>query len=122
MKPVISAKRYIDDGAGVFHGTKREFSEFIKNVNQKLYSYGLNIDEYSISDTGSFISFLDIQFRFQQGNLQTDLHIKETDSRMYLYYGSCHSNHVYTALCIPNVYVLGESLTTMIDLSTELMN
>ena len=32
MKPVIPVKRYIDDGAGFCHGTKREFSEFIKNA------------------------------------------------------------------------------------------
>ena len=98
MKPVISVKRYIDDGAGFFHGTKREFSEFIKNANRKLHNYGLNIDEYSISYTGSLISFLDIQFCFQEGSLQTDLHIKETDSKMYLYYGSCHPNHVYASI------------------------
>ena len=54
----------------------------------------MNIDEYSISETGSFISFLDIQFCFQEGSLQTDLHVKETDSRMYLYHGSCQPNHV----------------------------
>ena len=29
---------------------------------------------------------------------KTDLYIKETDLRMYLYYGSCHTNYVYTSI------------------------
>ena len=32
------------------------------------------------------------------GDLQTDLYVKETDSRSYLYFGSTHPNHIYSSI------------------------
>ncbi len=96
MKNVVTVKRYIDDGAGFFSGTKRQFSSFISNVNSKLSDFGLYIDEFSIEDPNMLVSFLDIQFMLNEdGDLQTDLFVKPTDSRAYLYYGSTHPNHIY---------------------------
>ena len=43
------------------------------------------------------MSFLDIRFCFDfDGNLQSDLYVKETDDRSYLYFGSSHANHVFS--------------------------
>ena len=43
------------------------------------------------------MNFLDIQFCFDSaGNLQTDLYIKETDSRSYLNFASAHPNHTFS--------------------------
>ena len=99
MKPLVSIKRFIDDGAGFFDGTKRQYSEFINKVNAKLAQFGLNIDEYTIGDLNSPVPFLDIQFSFDpNGALKTDLYVKETSSRSYLYYGSTHPNHVYSSI------------------------
>ena len=36
MKKIAAIKRYIDDGSGVFIGSKRQFSEWIKTVNTRL--------------------------------------------------------------------------------------
>ena len=43
---------------------------------------------------------LDINFCFDpaNGNLKTDLYVKETDSRSYLHFGSCHPNHIYSGI------------------------
>ena len=99
MKPVKSIKRFIDDGSGAFDGTSRQYSEFINTVNTRISPYGLYIDEFSIESNGNYIPFLDIQFCFDScGELQTDLYTKETDSRAYLFYGSCHPNHVYSSI------------------------
>ena len=99
MKNIVTLKRYIDDGAGFFDGTKRQFSEFISTVNSRLSDVGLNIDEFSIEDSGTYTSFLDIRFMFDDnGDLQTDLFVKETDSRSYLYFGSTHPNHIYSSI------------------------
>ncbi|KAL5257010.1 hypothetical protein ACHWQZ_G012063 [Mnemiopsis leidyi] len=62
MRNVISSKRYIDDGSGLFRGTKRMFTEWITQVNTEIGTYGLFIDEYSISPPGEYVSFLDINF------------------------------------------------------------
>ena len=99
MKNVQSIKRYIDDGSGLFRGTKRMFSEWISKVNSSIEPHGLYIDEYSISEPGEYINFLDIKFCFDsQGDLQTDLFVKETDARSYLYYGSSHPNHCFSGV------------------------
>ena len=73
MKDVISAKRYVDDGAGLFKGNSTAFSEWISSVNEGLSGYGLTIDESCICSRGSFIAFLNIQFCFDDpDDLQTD--------------------------------------------------
>ena len=73
MKKIISARRYIDDGAGLFEGTTVEFRIWIADVNKALLSHGLIIDEYQIEDPGKYVTFLDIMFTFDSlGSLQTD--------------------------------------------------
>jgi hypothetical protein len=48
-----------------------------------------------------FINLLDIQYCFDNsGQLQTDLYVKETDSRAYLNFSSAHPNHTFSG----NVY------------------
>ncbi|KAL5266467.1 hypothetical protein ACHWQZ_G003754 [Mnemiopsis leidyi] len=99
MEKVPCLKRYIDDGAGFYAGTKRQFSEFINTVNSRIGTLGLNIDEHNIVDPGEYVAFLDIQFTFDpEGTLQTDLYVKPTDSRSYLQFGSTHPNHVFSAI------------------------
>ena len=99
MKKVVSAVRFIDDGTGLFEGSKDEFKMWIADVNKALLSYGLIIDEYQVEDPGSYVSFLDIQFTFDTlGSLQTDLFIKKTDSRSYLHFTSSHPNHIFSGI------------------------
>ena len=99
MKEIVDTKRFIDDGTGLYKGTHQDFSEWIVLVNQALQPYGLLIDEYQVQDTGSYVSFLDIKFTFgSDGPLQTDLFIKETDSRSYLHFTSAHPNHIYSGI------------------------
>ena len=99
MKEIVDTKRFIDDGTGLYKGTPQDFSEWIVLVNQALQPYGLLIDEYQVQDTGSYVSFLDIKFTFDSdGSLQTDLFIKETDSRSYLHFTSAHPNHIYSGI------------------------
>ena len=77
MRQASSVKRYIDDGAGQFTGSTRQFSTWIKKVNEAIAQYGLEIDEFHVENTGDFVSFLDVKYTFdEQGNLQTDLHKK----------------------------------------------
>ena len=53
MSKITSLKRFIDDGSGFFSGTKRQYSEWISNVNLQLIKYGLNID----AEPNEFVSF-----------------------------------------------------------------
>ncbi|MCP4460195.1 MAG: hypothetical protein GY816_19550 [Cytophagales bacterium] len=59
----------------------------------------VQIDEFTIVDTGEFVPFLDIRYTFDnEGTLQTDLYVKPTDSRSYLEFGNTHPNHVFSAI------------------------
>ena len=99
MKHVAHVKRYIDDGAGFFTGSQRQFKSWISSVNLALKPSCLLIDEFAFEELGICVPFLDICFCIDMdGNLFTDLHIKPTDSRSYLYFGSSHPNHVYSGI------------------------
>ena len=99
MKNIISVKRYIDDGADFIQGPPEDFHQWIRKVNENLSEYGLFIDESCVGTTNTFISFLDIQFAFDSnGDLQTDLYVKPTDSRAYLNFASAHPKHIFSGI------------------------
>ena len=53
----------------------------------------------AIEEPGVFVAFIAIKYCFDtKGDLQTDLHIKETDSRSYLSFGSQHPNHIFSGI------------------------
>ena len=97
MRYVIDLKRFIDDGVVFFIGTKEEFTYWLRVINSNIGLHGLVIDESNFQTPGNFVNFLDILFCFDIiGNLQTDLFIKETDSRSYLNFASAHPNHTFS--------------------------
>ena len=64
MRHVVHIKRYIDDGAGFFTGSQRQFEYWLKSVNLALQPDGLHIDESTFEDVGISVPFLDIRFCF----------------------------------------------------------
>ena len=94
MRNIVSAERYVDDGAGLYNDSVDSFNSWIVSVNEKLSPFGITIDESSIWLPNDFIAFLDIQLCFDStGSLQTDLYTKPTDSRTYLNFNSAHPKH-----------------------------
>ena len=98
---ILDIRRYIDDGGGFQLGTEEQFQAWLTEVNQSIAPYGLNIDESNFKKNASYTNLLDIQYCFDKdGNLQTDLYTKETDSRAYLNFSSSHPKHTFSG----NVY------------------
>ena len=60
-----------------------------------------------------------------EGNLQTDLYMKESTSRAYLHFNSCHPNHVFSGIvysqCIRLRRIINcdERLKTQLELLKE---
>ena len=107
MKYIAYVKRYIDDGAGFFTGSRRQFECWLSNVNHALDRHGLVIDEFTFKELGICVAFLDIEFCMDMdGMLFTDLHVKPTDSRSYLHFSSLHPNHVYSGIVYSQCYRL----------------
>ena len=99
MQNVKEAMRYIDDGAGFYHGSERSFKTWMNAVNGALQPYGLFIDESLIKEIDEFAPFLDILFCFDKnGQLQTDLFVKPTDARSYLNISSAHPKHIFSGI------------------------
>ena len=79
------------------------------------------IDEYEVENTGSFVSFLDVKFTFDaNGQLQTDLHVKETDARSYLHFSSSHPNHIFSGIVYSQCLRLRRIINSTERLKTQL--
>ena len=102
MTHIISTIRFIDDGGGVFTGTREQFDSWKNILTQNLRQYNLTIKDEDWSFAGNLgetVHILDILFGFDlSGTLITDLYKKETDSRAFLHYSSCHPNHVFSGI------------------------
>ena len=114
-------KRYVDDGAGLIESSPEDFTLWIEKVNENLEPYGLHVDESSICPLNSFIPFLDIQFCFDDnGDLQTDLFVKPTDSRAYLNFGSAHPKHTFSGIVYSGCFRLRRIINNQERLETRL--
>ena len=102
MKNIVSTVRFIDDGSGVFKGTRDEFVTWKSEMTKNLKKFNLTIksEDWSVGiNLGDMVHILDISFGFDEnGNLITDLYRKDTDSRGYLHFTSCHPNHVFSGI------------------------
>ena len=102
MQHIFAIRRFIDDGTGLFNGSLRQFTVWKNEFTKALRSYNLNIkpEDWQIgTEPGRLVHFLDISFGFDfDGELSTDIYIKETDSRSYLNFKSCHPRFIFSSV------------------------
>ena len=60
-------KRFIDDGIGIWRGTRRGFENFVRKLNRETNKYGINfpIDEIQF---GKSVNFLDVTLYLDEEN------------------------------------------------------
>ena len=105
IKPTIKGweliefwKRFIDDGIGIWRGTRQEFDEFIKALNEKSKEFGINFP-FKEMQFGRSVYFLDLTIYLDEENkIHHKLYVKPTDARSYLNPGSFHPSHVFTSI------------------------
>ena len=91
-------KRFIDDGIGIWKGTKRTFISFLKKLNKETNKYGINfpIDE---AQFGKTVHFLDVTFFIDENNvIQYKSYTKPTDSKRYLRPQSFHPKTIFESV------------------------
>ena len=91
-------KRFIDDGIGIWRGTKRSFEAFVRKLNKETNKFGINfpIDEFQF---GKSVNFLDITlFIDEHNNIQFRSYTKPTDSKRYLRPQSFHPSNVFVSV------------------------
>ena len=105
IKPIINGwelilfwKRFIDDGIGIWKGTRDEFDEFIKSLNEQSKRFGINFPLKEVQ-FGRSVNFLDLTIYLDEENtIHHKLYVKPTDSRCYLNPGSFHPSHVFSSI------------------------
>ena len=85
--------RFIDDIWGVFKGTESELLEFFDYCNSVHQTI-----KFTHSYSKNRVNFLDV-WTYRYGSaIETTLFVKETDTKSYLDYGSCHPVHVKNSI------------------------
>ena len=91
-------KRFIDDGIGIWKGTRRTFISFINKLNKEANKYGIHfpIEEVQFGKT---VHFLDVTIYIDEHNLiQYKSYTKPTDSKRYLKPQSFHPKSVFKSV------------------------
>ena len=91
-------KRFIDDGIGIWKGTRRTFTSFINKLNKEANKYGIHfpIEEVQFGKT---VHFLDITIYIDENNhIQYKCYTKPTDSKRYLKPQSFHPKSVFKSV------------------------
>ena len=91
-------KRFIDDGIGIWKGTKRTFISFLKKLNKETNKYGINFP-INEAQFGKSVHFLDVTFYIDENNhIQYKSYTKPTDSKRYLRPQSFHPKTVFESV------------------------
>ena len=86
-------KRFIDDGFGVWTGSKEELKEFAVFAN--IIHGNIKVElRYDPKQT----EFLDTLVKIEDGHIYTDLYIKPADKQLYLNSSSCHHSNTKKGL------------------------
>ena len=97
-KKLLFLFRFIDDGTGGWNGTPFEFFKWFCRIYRVLdKEYNLRLT-FNLNYCGEFMEFLDIRYRFVNGDLDTDIYYKDTDAHRYLNYHSIHPPHVFKSV------------------------
>ena len=93
-------KRFIDDCFGVWRGTKRQFLNFVKNLNKETNKFGINFPANEIQ-FGRSVNFLDVTLYLDHENkIQYKSYSKPTDAKRFLNTNSFHPQHVFKSVPI----------------------
>ena len=91
-------KRFIDDGVGIWRGTRRGFEAFIRRLNKETNKYGINFPIEEIQ-FGKSVNFLDVTLYIdEQNQIQFRSYSKPTDAKRYLRPQSFHPKNVFESV------------------------
>ena len=90
--------RFIDDGIGIWRGSRRSFDAFINKLNRETNKFGINfpLNEFQFGKT---VHFLDVTLYLDDENkIQFKSYTKPTDAKRYLRPQSFHPKSVFTSV------------------------
>ena len=98
MTKFVHFLRFVDDGSGIWNGSKDSFLLWFDGVRKRsLDDFNLDLT-FELTDINEFSVFLDIKYKFVNRSLSTDIYRKPTDANRYLYFSSYHPPHVFRSI------------------------
>ena len=96
--------RFVDDGAGLMRAEKPQIVEWFTELNREaLRCFNIKFT-YNLNQVTEWTTFLDINFKYIQGSLSTDINRKETDACRFLEFSSHHPRHTFRSITISQAY------------------
>ena len=90
--------RYIDDGTGGWSGEPVQFFRWFCKIYKILdRDYNLRLT-FNVKYACNFLEFLDVNYRFVNTMLDTDIFYKETDAHRYLSFKSTHPHYTFKSV------------------------
>ena len=97
-KHLIYFYRFIEDGTGVWSGEPIQFFRWFCHIYKSLKdNYNLKLT-FNVRYCNNFLEFLDVNYRFVNNILDTDVYYKDTDAHRYLSYLSTHPPHTFKSV------------------------
>ena len=97
-KHLIYFYRFIDDGTGGWSGEPIQFFRWFCHIYKSLKD-NCNLKlTINVRYCNNFLEFLDMNYRFVNNILDTDVYYKDTDAHRYLSYLSTHPPHTYKSV------------------------
>ena len=91
-------RRFIDDGLGIWRGSKRSFDGFVKKLNRETNKFGINFPLNEVQ-FGKLVNFLDVTLYLDDENkIQYRSYTKPTDAKRYLRPQSFHPRSVFKSV------------------------
>ena len=95
--------RYIDDIFFIWEHGEEKLRNFVETLNEIHPTI-----KFTAEWSQKSINFLDVTVSLIDGQIETDLYVKLTDSHQYLHSSSCHPYHVRKTFRIVKHYALTE--------------
>ena len=97
-KHLIYFYRFVDDGTGGWSGTPIQFFRWFCNA-YKLINDKFNLKlTFNVCFCNTFLEFFDVNYRFVNSILDTDVYYKDTDAHIYLSFLSTHPPHTFKSV------------------------
>ena len=113
-------RRFIDDGFGIWRGSRRSFDAFVNKLNKETNKYGINFPVGEVQ-FGSAVNFLDVSLYIDEHNtVQYKSYTKPTDAKRYLRPQSFHPKNVFQSVPLSQMIRTIERNSTETTLTTEM--
>ena len=109
-KYLVYFYRFIDDGTGGWSGEPVQFFRWFCKIYKILdRDYNLRLT-FNVKYACNFLEFLDVNYRFVNTILDTDIYYKETDAHRYLSYKSTHPHYTFKSVAYSSLLRLRRTI------------